>query len=249
MNNNWQNCYQEQGYFVIRQFLTQDELQRLSEITHAFHNKWLELHQQGFQQGAINSAYLTRKGSLDANQRATLFRFIASKKVFTALIPLFPQGMAFMNTQLFFNPANPKQSNYWHRDSQYHLSLEEQQRALTNGEVLHVRLPLADELGIELIPNTHRQWDSEEALNVRLERAGRKRSEPLSTGVSIALNAGDLIVFSANMIHRGLYGLNRHALDIVFCDPKPEFLRFSDPDCLPEHHLLGTLEHPEIFVK
>ena len=30
-----------------------------------------------------------------------------------------PTNPAFMNTQLFFNPINPAQKDFWHRDCQY----------------------------------------------------------------------------------------------------------------------------------
>ncbi|MEP1448201.1 MAG: hypothetical protein ABJK37_19010 [Paraglaciecola sp.] len=47
-----------------------------------------------------------------------------------------------MGSQLFFDPFKPQQANYWHRDPQYHLSVEEQKSALTGPDILHVRIPL-----------------------------------------------------------------------------------------------------------
>jgi len=65
--------------------------------------------------------------------------------------------ISIMNTQLFFNPVNDGQKNYWHRDSQYHLSIEEQKEALVGPDVVHFRIPLTNEPGIELVPCTHQR--------------------------------------------------------------------------------------------
>jgi len=55
------------------------------------------------------------------------------------------------------------------------------------------------------------------------------------------------LVFSANMIHRGLYGMDRLALDILFCDPVPELVEFIDDSCLPDPGTLAMLENRTAF--
>jgi ectoine hydroxylase-related dioxygenase (phytanoyl-CoA dioxygenase family) len=156
---------------------------------------------------------------------------------------------AFMNTQLFFDPANNAQKNYWHRDPQYHMSIEEQQAALRGPAVVHFRVPLFDELGIELIPKTHTRWDSADELDVRLELNGRKRYEELPSAVRVSLKAGDLLIFNANMIHRGVYGMDRLALDILFCDPSLELAQYINDDCLPDSDILAGLENASAFAR
>lgn len=163
------------------------------------------------------------------------------------LTSIISQDPVFMNTQLFFNPVNKDQKNYWHRDPQYLLSLEEQKEALKKFSVLHFRIPLMNEPGIELIPGTHIKWDTDEELEIRLEINGRKNSEDISSGKIIKLESGDLLVFSANMIHRGLYGMNRFALDILFCDFDLEFANFIESDCLPSDHNFNMIENPAVF--
>ena len=131
-----------------------------------------------------------------------------------------------MEAQLFFDPFKPKQSNYWHRDGQYHLSADEQKLALTEPEVLHVKIPLTIDPGIEVIPDSHKNWDTDNELLIRLQQNEHKNSEHLSNGVQIPLQVADVLMFSANMIHRGLYGKNRLVLDILYCDPQlAEFIQ------------------------
>jgi len=161
---------------------------------------------------------------------------------------LIPSKPAFMNTQLFFNPVNPQQKDFWHRDCQYDHEVEEQKKAIQETQVVHLRVPLFDELGMELVPGTHKRWDSDEEFNVRQEEKGRVSSEDLSTGKKISLVAGDLLVFSADMIHRGLYGLDRLALDILVFDPSGDFVDYVDDDCLPEVSMLDKINDPRLFI-
>lgn len=239
--------FEKDGYFVLKGFFDPAELEDLTSASLQFHEKWKQSNAEFYGSKAVNSAYITGTKHLAEAKRQQLFSIIGSQKVMDEVCSVMPQGCAFMNTQLFFNPVNSDQKNYWHRDPQYHLSVEEQQAALHGAEVLHFRIPLADEPGIELIPGTHKRWDSEEELEVRLEQNGRINSENLSSGITVPLEAGDLLVFSANMIHRGLYGKNRFAFDILFCDPDPELAKFVDDDCLPGKEILDAIENPSAF--
>lgn len=154
---------------------------------------------------------------------------------------------AFMNTQLFFNPVNPTQKDFWHRDCQYDYDVEGQKRIIHDTQVVHLRVPLFDELGMELVPGTHKRWDNEEEFNVRQEEKGRDSTEDLSTGKKIPLAAGDLLVFSADMIHRGLYGMDRLALDVLVFDVADDYIDYVDDDCLPDVAMLEHINDPRLY--
>lgn len=239
--------YEENGYLVLKDFVRESDLQRLREAAIQFHQSWKQENAQFYAEKAINSAYLTAKKHLKNTERESLFKFIGSAKLMDVVTSIMDGRPTFMNTQLFFDPVNEGQRNYWHRDPQYHMSIEEQKQALLGPNVVHFRIPLVDELGVELIPGTHRRWDKDNELDVRLERNGRKNHESLSTGINVKLDAGDLLIFSANMIHRGVYGMDRMSLDILFCDPVPELVKFVDDNCLPESDILDKLENADAF--
>ncbi len=241
------NEYENNGYFVIRNFLKMAEVQTLREVLLDFHGTWKIKNAEFYAEKAVNSAYITGTQYLDESRRQQLFSFIGSDKLMDVVSSVIKHRPAFMNTQLFFNPVNKDQKNYWHRDPQYHLSIAEQKEALNGPNVVHFRIPLLDEPGIELVPGSHKKWDSQEELDVRLESNQRNNYENLSTGVITELKAGDLLVFSANMIHRGLYGLERLALDILFCDSVPALLKFAEEDCLPSQDVLDSLENADAF--
>src|SRR6185436_19565396 len=154
-----------------------------------------------------------------------------------------PQRAAFLNTQLFFDPRDPARANYWHRDPQFHLSLDEQKAALHDTAVVHFRLPLKPERGLQIVPGTHRRWDTDEEFDVRMERNGRKNSDALSTGQTVELAPGDLLVFSANLIHRGLYGRDRLAFDMIFFEANAEPARFAERAALPNADVLAAVDN------
>jgi len=240
--------YDEQGYFVIRDYFTEAEISSLRNVVLKFHELWKKDNEKFYKEEAFNSSLITGSEFLASDDRVKLFNFISSKKIMEVVESVIPTKPSFMNTQLFFNPVNPKQKDFWHRDCQYDHEVEEQKKAILETQVVHLRVPLFDELGMELVPGTHKRWDNEEEFNVRQEEKGRVSSEKLSTGKEIKLAAGDLLVFSADMIHRGLYGMDRLALDILVFDPEGDFADYVDDDCLPEISMLDKIDDPRLFI-
>ncbi len=239
--------YEKQGFVHLPGYFDAEELEPLRAVLSNHHRSWIEANREFYQARAVNSAYLTGTDFLSDDERLNLFRFIASQKLVALAEVLIPTKPAFMGSQLFFNPNTPGQKNYWHRDPQYHLDLEQQQAALTGPEVLHFRIPLEDEPGIEIVPGSHKNWDTKEELDIRLQQNGHKNWEDLSTGQAIPLEKGDLLIFSALAIHRGLYGGNRMALDILYCQQEPELLKFLPDSTLPSSAMWQHLDQPDIF--
>ena len=50
------------------------------------------------------------------------------------------------------------------------------------------------------------------------------------------------------MIHRGLYGMNRLAFDLLFCSPEPSVMEFVCDSCLPNKDTLTNLDDKSAFV-
>ncbi len=240
--------YEEQGYFVIRNYFNAAEISTLRAIILKFHQLWKHDNADFYEQEAFNSSLITGSHYLGGDDRVKLFNFISSKKIMNVVESVIPANPAFMNTQLFFNPVNPQLKDFWHRDCQYDHDVDVQKKVIHDTQVLHLRVPLFDELGMELVPGTHKRWDNDEEFAVRQEEQGRLSSESLSTGKTIKLAAGDLLVFSADMIHRGLYGMDRLALDILVFDPSANFVDYVDDDCLPDNAMLDKIDDPRLFI-
>lgn len=124
------NDYQENGYILIKGLFSESEIDDIHHVVAEFHELWKKDNQKFYSIKAVNSAYLTSPKYLKNEFRAKLFQFVSSNKIMNAVECTPITNPAFMNTQLFFNPVNSDQKNYWHRDGQYHLTLEEQQQAL-----------------------------------------------------------------------------------------------------------------------
>ncbi|MEH6532751.1 MAG: phytanoyl-CoA dioxygenase family protein [Photobacterium frigidiphilum] len=245
--NQLNSNYEEQGFFVMRGYFTASEILSLRNVVLKFHELWKDDNADFYQDEAFNSSLITGSQYLAFDDRVKLFNFISSKKIMALVDSVIPLNPAFMNTQLFFNPVNLQQKDFWHRDCQYDHDLDSQKRVIKETQVLHLRVPLFDELGMELVPGTHKRWDNDEEFDVRQEENGRVSSENLSTGKSIGLAAGDVLVFSADMIHRGLYGLDRLALDILVFDSSADYIDYVDDDCLPDSSMFDKIDNPRLY--
>ena len=241
------NQFEQYGYVHVPRFLTGNALGNITSIVERYHAQWMSDYQQHYQGGLINSAYLTRGDKVAQSNMRPLFELVAGDPLFNHMTSIFPSTFVFMNCQLFFNPYNPQQNNYWHRDGQYHLDLEQQKQALASVQVLHCRIALRDEPGIELVPGTHTRWDTPLELSTRLETDGRFKHEALPNTHIQPMAAGDLLIFSANMLHRGLYGNDRLALDILYCENEAHLTEHIDRSCYPSDGVKDGLQHPEIF--
>ncbi|TKB45621.1 phytanoyl-CoA dioxygenase family protein [Thalassotalea mangrovi] len=249
--------YQEHGFFIIPGCLPQIELQALKAEVQRIHNCWLQMNREDYQKYAmINMHGLTdpvyfqgTDGKSDAKRRGEFFNLLAPLSLLTTMASVFGNDLYFHNTQLFFNPYRNGRTPYWHRDMQYQGESEAIQKAdLASMLSLHVRIPLIDEKGIELIPGTHKRWDNEREHQVRLELNGHENHQSLPESQLISLNAGDALVFSAHMIHRGHYCLpKRLALDLCVGSPHPKPLKYLDSKHLPNVSELPYIEHPQWF--
>ena len=231
--------FADQGYVIIKKLFTQAEMEQITNIVNPIYQQWLQENSFSLiEYQLVNMDSLTHLKYFPnhSKKRIQFFELISPKKLTDLLESIFGQGIYFHNTQLFFNPYQNRRLPYWHRDLQYN-PIEEtvQVKELKNILMLHIRIPLVAEKGIELIPGTHQRWDSELERNVRLELKGHTHSENLPNTVLIELEPGDILIFSGQMIHRGNYELNtiRKALDICVGKKHPLTSGFLDRDILP----------------
>lgn len=240
--------YSSNGFIHLPAFFSEEDMAGIEPILERFHKRWMQENSELFRTGLINSHSLTSGVSTSRVDRLGLFSFIVQGKITQLIHDIFPGPGMFLNTQLFFDPMNSSQPNYWHRDIQYNgQTVNEQRKRIAEDNVVHFRVPLKPELGIELIPGSHRNWDTDDEYEVRMSLNGKKPSDSLQNGQRIELDRRDLLVFSANMIHRGIYGKDRFTFDIIFCDATPAFSKFADranmPDADEQAQLNSALFH------
>jgi ectoine hydroxylase-related dioxygenase (phytanoyl-CoA dioxygenase family) len=229
----------EEGYLVLRGFFDEAHVAALETTVDRVFEEWLAGNRAAcIEHSMVNMHSLTSPRYFEgrAAERIAFFDAIAPRRLTELLDSLFGGGIHFHNTQLFFNPLADGKLPYWHRDLQFSpiadaAQAREQERLLS----LHLRIPLLHERGVELIPGSHRRWDTDTERDVRFETNGRGNSERLPGSVLIELARGDVLMFDAQMIHRGNYRLNRErrAFDICVGKAHPFITQYLDGRVLP----------------
>jgi ectoine hydroxylase-related dioxygenase (phytanoyl-CoA dioxygenase family) len=242
-------AFSQLGFEIHRQVFPQDSLDRLESVLREFHSRWCRANKAFYESRAVNSAYLTDQNILSNEKRLVLFEFLAGQKLLN-IVEQYIKEPAFLNTQLFFDPFNPEQKNYWHRDIQYGNTLNQQLQMLQDPAPMpHFRIPLVSETGLELVPGTHTRWDTEDELNVRLEQNGKHSWNNLEQGQRITLERGDVLVFCAKMLHRGLYGDNRFAFDVLYAPAGHSLLSTVSENCLPDSSMPDAIKQAPVFAR
>ena len=237
-----QSLYQQQGFLHLPGIFRPHDLAALESVLFKHQQAWLIQHQAAYQNGLINSHSLSADSALTEQDKTVLFQTIAAPALLAQLATIFPQAPRFLNTQLFFDPYHSNQRNYWHRDVQYTgLNEAAQRNVILQQNVVHCRIAMRPELGIELIAGSHQRWDSAQEYAVRMGKPPYRPHDDLPHTIRVPLQTGDVLLFSANMLHRGLYGQNRLAFDIIYCDDHPDLLAHRGDHTLPNAAQLATL--------
>ena len=246
--------FEGQGYVVLNKIFEKNEIDQITHIVDRIYGQWREEnHHALVEQQLINMHSLTHpKYFADhSHERLQFFNLMASAKLAEALECMSGREIYFHNTQLFFNPYQNGKQPYWHRDLQYSpiddaVQAAEQHNMLS----LHARIPLVAEKGVELIPKSHIRWDTALERNVRFELNGHQNHESLPDSVLIELEPGDVLIFSAQMIHRGNYALNpvRKALDLCLGSPHPLVSGFLDAAGLPSDQELEQIDNHQWYT-
>ena len=247
--------YEEEGYVIIRNFLKTIDITSISkEVNHVF-DTWINTNKSNiFENQILNMHSLTNPEYFKNNkeQRIDFFNAITPLKLTDLLENMFGSEIYFHNTQLFFNPLNTKRLPYWHRDMQYSSIADNlQKKEQHNIFSLHIRIPLVKEKGLEIIPKTHQRWDTELERDVRFQLNGHNNNESLPNAKLIDLDVGDILIFNAQMIHRGNYLLNksRKALDICVGKYHHLSFQFFDKDVLPNEKEFKLITNKQWFAE
>lgn len=245
--------FKQQGFIAVKTFFDSAQIDGLTKIVDRIYRQWLAENRAAYiENRLINMHSLTSPRYFEhrAAERLRFFQLLASDRLTELMTGLFGDEIYFHNTQLFFNPYQNSRQPYWHRDMQYSTIDDSALKAeQANLLALHIRIPLAPETSIELIPGTHRRWDTDLERDVRLELNGHRNSEALPDSVLISLEPGDILIFDAQMLHRGNYHPNpaRKALDLCLSKPHPFTLPYLDAGNLPSLAELELIENKQWY--
>lgn len=246
--------YDEYGYVILRNLFSHFDISSIDNHVDRIYKQWLGKNKADvFNNKLVNMHSLTSSEYFQAlpEQRVSFFTVLSDLKLTQALEEIFGADIYFHNTQLFFNPLNKTRLPYWHRDMQYSpiddaMQSDEQHNMLS----LHVRIVLEQEQGLELVTGSHKRWDTELERNVRFELNGHKNHEPLPNSTLTNLVPGDVLIFNAQMIHRGNYELNatRKALDLCVGKYHPLTSAFLDDRVLPTDKEIQSIDNNQWYA-
>lgn len=241
--------FKRDGFALIKGFFSDSELSGIQTPILEAHSAWIQENKKAYETGAVNSAYLTSpKYCPDIKKRKAIFEFISMDKLIQLSSELIDEDLFFLNTQLFFNPINPEQKPYWHRDIQYSgLPEEKQKELILKDKVLHFRVPLSVDPGLEFVPGSHQRWDTDEERNVRLTLNGKMTHETISNSVKIPHERTDLLIFSAHLLHKGSYGNERLSFDIILTSFKEIVGNTNAIGHFPDDDLRKEFKNRRIF--
>jgi len=250
---NYRATFDTQGYFAIPEFFSPSQMNRLEGLVDPVYSQWIEQNStEIFEQKLVNMHSLTKGENFQGQEgkRIDFFDAILPASLTELMTETFGEDIYFHNTQLFFDPPNPKRLPYWHRDLQFSPAEDEVQRR-EQGTLLslHVRIPLTEEKGLALVPGTHQRWDTPLERSVRLEQGGHLSHEDLPGAEIIHLNRGDILVFDAQMLHKGSYSANhdRKALDLCLGNQHSLTSPYLDASVLPTEDEIQRLKNKAFY--
>lgn len=214
----------EAGYLVRPGFLAPADVRRLRA---ACDHVLSQLLADPRRADSANIAFLTRREYFrrDVAPLIDLLEAIATPTVRAQLAPFGPAPLRFFNTQYFHEQRTRDWDGAWHRDTQFEApdaALE--RRRILQTTALHFRIAFEPDDRLELVPGSHRRWDTPDELAIR---RGDDPSVPDMPGRQrIELQSGDACIFHAWMIHRGTYRVSpaRRTFDVIYgLGPRTDF--------------------------
>ncbi|MEO7109021.1 MAG: phytanoyl-CoA dioxygenase family protein [Polyangiaceae bacterium] len=214
--------FRELGYFVVPIFSNERELldlRRACDI--ALEATRAQSDTKGHTTSSIEllgdpAAYVSEPPALER-----LTSFVSSLRVCTLLNGLTHKGEAetprLKKADYYHEQTIRDWDGDWHRDSQFgHADPDVERDIILTTTSLHVRVVLVPDDHLEIVPGSHRRWDTDDELRIR---KGPKRTDSQMPGATrITLSAGDACVFHAWSIHRATYRRSplRRTLDILY---------------------------------
>ncbi|MGH9944420.1 MAG: phytanoyl-CoA dioxygenase family protein [Pyrinomonadaceae bacterium] len=242
--------WDEQGFVLLPRMFDAGRVAKLRAICDRVFAAWLdESPDPRAAANNTNMAFLTqpRYFKNHSDQLTALLGFVADEGVLDRLASLGLDKPLFHNTQYFFEPRDSSRAGDWHRDQQFGApDLETEQARMRQHVGVHMHVAIVADDHLEIVPGTHRRWDTEEELSIRKGWNGRRPDSPeMPNATRIALEPGDAVFFSAWSIHRGRYvtGRTRRTFDAIYgARSRHPAWSTPPPTCFLEPGLLDDLK-------
>jgi hypothetical protein len=225
--------FHEHGYFVVPAFMPPTEL---GELRRACDMALDRARGASLEKGHTTAKIgLLADPSYFAHDRGALDRiaaFFGSAKVCALL-----DGLAHPSED---GPPRIKSADYyheqtrrdwdgdWHRDSQFgQPDPEIERRLVLTTTSVHVRVALETDDRLEIVPGSHRRWDTPDELRIR--KGENRAIAAMPEAMRMTLRPGDACIFHAWSIHRATYRRApvRRTVDALYAFGRPPVGRLA----------------------
>jgi len=227
---NYSQQWQEQGYLIVRQAFDADRIKALFEVCESVYDQWKRESTKdgepyGFCYGPKAWVLIHLNHPKYHRQHPEwlprLLNAVADPLALQILSDCFREKAVMMQANYYVDPPSEGWTGIWHRDCQFYPGIDEAKQRIAVAEEadppreLHMHIPLVKTAATEVVPGTHRRWDTDEEFHVRMKEPVDGK---MPGALRIALEPGDLAFFHVNAIHRGLYplGVPRRTIAVTY---------------------------------
>jgi hypothetical protein len=209
--------WQAHSCLVVRKLITPEEAEALRDLCEEVLQQWV-VGLDPVPGGPVPGPEATVMRHLNHpayfRGRPAAFSFLmdqnADERVLAVARAVLEEEPLFRCTSLFFNPRANGRDGDWHRDSQFVTRTDEEERQFLFGEeraaALQLQIALLPSEDSEVVPGSHRRWDTPEEYRIRKGDGGRhRRSNEMPGAVRVRLEPGDAVAFNPRALHRGRY--------------------------------------------
>jgi ectoine hydroxylase-related dioxygenase (phytanoyl-CoA dioxygenase family) len=247
--------WREHGYVVIPRLFSPERVGRLRPICERILAQWRARDPQSGQAAATHATVM-RHLNHPAYFRdhpadfPPLMDAIADPAVLAIARSLFQDEPVFRCTSLWMNPATDGRDGNWHRDSQFTVASEEEERVTLSqqgarAQSAQIQIALAPSDDVEIVPGSHLRWDTDGEYAIRrADNQKNSQSNLMPGAVRMALRPGDGLMFNSYALHRGRYHRDRLRRTFMLTYSSPGSMRydtFTDQQWFLEPGHLDTL--------
>ncbi|MBP1989683.1 phytanoyl-CoA dioxygenase family protein [Paenibacillus eucommiae] len=248
--------FTEEGYLILPQLFSGKQLETLLTSSNYVLEQFMEEH---YRQNP-NTDFLAMRHLNDPRwHRDTREHFnvimetIADPRCLGSVEQIFAGPSLFRSTTYYANPQFTSQEGEWHRDSQFVVKDEQEEKKLleqvwkSDGSYkgIQLQISLIDNDDLEYVPYSINRNDSPEENYIRYkDNKSHNREEGMPNAMRIALKAGDAVIFNPFGLHRGRYykEISRRSLMLTYTPlSQPIYDSFSNQPWFGEPGYLDGL--------
>lgn len=210
-------AWNEHGFVVLRGAVSRSRAGRLRDICDSARSRWWEreahIGRSVADETCASMRHVNHPAYLAGDRDAHLELVEAIADLRDPARAVLCHEPAYFCTTYWFNPTTRSRPGGWHRDTQFAAADDDAEMRAISAPCrveLHLQLALLPSDDIEIVPGSHRRWDTPAEYAIRKGSApGGWESDAMPGAVRIALDGGDALLFNPLTIHRGRYLVDR----------------------------------------